>query len=147
MEKEGGLNALQENIARKGRNAYYYAHELKASGPEWDGAAAPRLIERQRSEPAPTKQAITRYSWADADAKVKVYIPFDRPEPVVKLDWTETSLSLAIDAGEAQFALRIPKLYDRIVGASYKQKSDKIVLTLNKPPDNTFKWVDLKKTT
>lgn len=34
---EGSVSALRDNIATKGKNAYYYAHSHKADGPAWDG--------------------------------------------------------------------------------------------------------------
>lgn len=34
---KANLSALRENIARRGKNAYYYAHSHKADGPAWDG--------------------------------------------------------------------------------------------------------------
>lgn len=37
-------SALQDNIARKGKNAYYFAHAHKATGPKWDGKVEPRLL-------------------------------------------------------------------------------------------------------
>ena len=41
--------------------------------------------------------------------------------------------------------LSLPKLYDTILGATYKVKADKVVITLKKPPSATYKWWDLKK--
>ena len=34
---ESSVSALRDNIATKGKNAYYYAHSHKADGPAWDG--------------------------------------------------------------------------------------------------------------
>jgi len=36
-ENSASTNALEANIGTKGKNAYYYAHSHKASGPKWDG--------------------------------------------------------------------------------------------------------------
>lgn len=33
-----------DNIAKKGKNAYYYAHAHNATGPKWDGKIEPRLL-------------------------------------------------------------------------------------------------------
>jgi len=30
-------SALEDNIATKGTNSYYFAHKHKATGPKWDG--------------------------------------------------------------------------------------------------------------
>jgi hypothetical protein len=37
-------SALQDNIESKGKNAYYFAHAHKATGPKWDGKPQPRLL-------------------------------------------------------------------------------------------------------
>jgi hypothetical protein len=42
-------SALQENIDRKGSNAYYFAHAHKANGPAWDGKPEPKLLSRSLS--------------------------------------------------------------------------------------------------
>ena len=44
------LNALQENIARRGNNAYYYAHGHRNDAPAWDGDPSPMKLEN--AEPA-----------------------------------------------------------------------------------------------
>ena len=36
-EEASSISALRDNIASKGKNAYYYAHSHKADGPAWDG--------------------------------------------------------------------------------------------------------------
>ena len=38
--EENYSNALQENIAKRGNNAYYYAHGHRNNAPAWDGDAA-----------------------------------------------------------------------------------------------------------
>jgi len=39
-------NALQDNIERKGKNSYYFAHAHRANGPTWDGKPQPRLLSK-----------------------------------------------------------------------------------------------------
>lgn len=39
-ENSESMNALQENIAKRGNNAYYYAHGHRNDAPAWDGDAA-----------------------------------------------------------------------------------------------------------
>ena len=58
--------------------AYYYAHNAKERGPEWDGDPTPRLIERQVSEPSKEKHSITKFSWIDDEEKflIRIYVPF-----------------------------------------------------------------------
>jgi hypothetical protein len=40
-------SALQDNLERKGKNAYYFAHAHRANGPEWDGKPEPKLLGRR----------------------------------------------------------------------------------------------------
>eukprot|EP00571_Detonula_confervacea_P017351 CAMPEP_0172300494 /NCGR_PEP_ID=MMETSP1058-20130122/2575_1 /TAXON_ID=83371 /ORGANISM="Detonula confervacea, Strain CCMP 353" /LENGTH=226 /DNA_ID=CAMNT_0013010283 /DNA_START=112 /DNA_END=792 /DNA_ORIENTATION=- len=42
--EELSKSALRDNISKKGKNAYYYAHAHKATGPKWDGKIEPRLL-------------------------------------------------------------------------------------------------------
>lgn len=52
------LSALDENIEKKGKNAYYYAHSLKANGPAWDGKEEPRLLAVTPIQGAPVEQMV-----------------------------------------------------------------------------------------
>ncbi len=143
------LNALQENIARRGNNAYYYAHGHRNDAPAWDGDPSPMKLETTAAPPERRRCAITRYSWLDEDTKIRIYIPvdderFQRPDAIT-LTWTEKSVVLAADLGDEVHTFAVPALYDTIVGASHRVKPTKIVVTLKKPPDSKFKWYDLKK--
>ena len=143
------LNALQENIARRGNNAYYYAHGHRNDAPAWDGDPSPMKLETSAAPPERRRCAITRYSWLDEDTKIRIYIPvdderFQRPDAIT-LTWTEKSVVLAADLGDEVHTFAVPALYDTIVGASYRVKPTKIVVTLKKPPESKFKWYDLKK--
>lgn len=42
-------SALRDNIEKKGKNAYYFAHAHKVNGPKWDGKAQPRLLAKHSS--------------------------------------------------------------------------------------------------
>ena len=74
-------SALADNIDRKGRNAYYYAHAHKADGPVWDMKPEPRLLSTERveveKEAVIVAQPITDYAWEDQDKKVKIYVIFE----------------------------------------------------------------------
>mmetsp|Transcript_31065 Transcript_31065/g.63023 ORF Transcript_31065/g.63023 Transcript_31065/m.63023 type:complete len:284 (-) Transcript_31065:94-945(-) len=90
-DAESAENALKENIARKGKNAYYYAHAGSANGPKWDGDPTPRLLETTK-KPSSSSAAvagggggggssvavkkIAKFAWGDEEGKVKVYIDF-----------------------------------------------------------------------
>lgn len=86
-------SALQDNIARKGKNAYYFAHANKPQGPEWDGKEEPRLLSRSsggldditgskdkaalfRSSSSfdYSKSNITAYSFLDDGPVIKIYL-------------------------------------------------------------------------
>jgi hypothetical protein len=112
------LSALRENIRRKGKNAYYFAHENTPQGPEWDGKPEPKRLEdtgdgrssvhirleRKQSSFDIYKSNITKYAFADGDKSVKLYIDIEEtltPEDV-SLDFTEESLSLVLDPREKQ---------------------------------------------
>lgn len=101
-EADASKSALQDNIDRMGKNAYYFAHAHKATGPKWDGKIEPRLLSSSSnltsasegiSERMPTvsvaseaakalasrsislsKSNITNYAFLDDGAKVKIYV-------------------------------------------------------------------------
>ncbi len=116
-------SALQDNIARKGQNAYYFAHAHKATGPAWDGKPEPRLLSRHESSDTTdgrlssssmmvaghrqphsfdyAKSNITSYAFLDGEKHVKLYIDLEGvgdkcSEDDVCLDFTESSFSLVI---------------------------------------------------
>lgn len=94
-------SALRDNIARKGKNAYYFAHAHKANGPVWDGKEEPKLLSKtvslslnENNDDTTTtttnnylraskahsstfdfnKSNITSYAFSDEGATVKLYI-------------------------------------------------------------------------
>ncbi|KAG7351399.1 hypothetical protein IV203_010759 [Nitzschia inconspicua] len=146
-------SALQDNIARKGKNAYYFAHAHKANGPQWDGKAEPRLLKKHSSgldggEPAGTmkkapsflyhKSNITSYAFLNEDKVVKLFLTMEEvgekcsPDDIT-LDWDEQSFSLMVkNYKEEDQCLSFGKLSGKIVDASFKIKPNKIILTLKK---------------
>ncbi|KAH8049417.1 hypothetical protein JL722_11948 [Aureococcus anophagefferens] len=168
--EENYSNALQENIAKRGNNAYYYAHGHRNNAPAWDGDAArsprplraraarsstararaePKLLEKAEIVRERRKLAITKYSWLDEDTKIRIYIPiedgrFQQPG-AVSLECTDKSVTLVADLGEEVHTFAVPQLYDKIESGAFKVKPNKIVVTLKKPKDSKFKWYDLKK--
>ena len=172
-------SALHDNIERKGKNAYYYAHAHKVNGPKWDGKAEPRLLSRSESiEGHPmmesmslddnkkkvaafdySKSNITKYAFLDEGGKkVKLYIDLDSvgekcSSDDVNLDYAESSFELVVNnyypgdgagsgsAGAAPTEKEPPrlcfgKLAGKIVGATFRLKKDKIILTLTKSDAN-----------
>ncbi len=95
-------NALLDNIARKGANSYYYAHapkdfsvegaqHFKGDGKIYGGdpvlikqrsleeSAAERARAEERAEKTKLKQ-ISKFSWADEESKVKIYVDLNQFE-------------------------------------------------------------------
>jgi hypothetical protein len=154
-------SALQDNIARKGKNAYYFAHAHKANGPEWDGKAEPRLLKKHSSnnchdssnnydqkadahsfKKAPSfsyhKSNITSYAFMNEEKVVKLYITMEEigekctPDDI-SLDWDEQSFSLVVrNFRDEDHCLSFGKLSGRIVNAAFKLKTNKLILTLTK---------------
>lgn len=115
-------SALQDNIERKGKNAYYFAHSHKANGPAWDGKVEPKLLARMSvssitenetldptiSKPAEKKSSfdysksnITSYAFLDDGAKVKLYINLENvgeqcTENDVTIEYTDRTLSFTL---------------------------------------------------
>lgn len=112
-------SALRDNIARKGKSAYYYAHAHKATGPKWDGKPQPRLLSRESSSGVTAnsgsrskelgfeyhKSNITNYAFLDErDDKRRVRIYVNLPgvgecctnDNDVRLEYTERSLCLTV---------------------------------------------------
>ena len=113
-------SALEDNIATKGNNSYYFAHKHKANGPKWDGKAEPKSLSKDDMEALrledPTnllrdsgkvssfayhKSNITSYAFLNEEKVVKLYITLEGigeqcTDDDIRLDWNETSLSLVI---------------------------------------------------
>jgi hypothetical protein len=159
-EKELRKSALQDNLERKGKNAYYFAHAHKANGPQWDGKAEPKLLSRHSSVEGHlvdagttastfdySKSNITTYSFLDDGAKVKLYIDMEGVGEVcsdedVTLDYTDLSLSFTLQnynngsANPSPQILRFSKLTGAISNAACRLKKDKVILTLTKVDAN-----------
>mmetsp|Transcript_32948 Transcript_32948/g.49748 ORF Transcript_32948/g.49748 Transcript_32948/m.49748 type:complete len:206 (-) Transcript_32948:101-718(-) len=82
-QKEEELSALRDNIAKKGKNAYYFAHSNTPTGPKWDGKQKPKLLHKKASSKDmltksissfDLKSNITSYAFSDGDKSVKLYI-------------------------------------------------------------------------
>ena len=142
------MSALQDNIERKGKHAYYFAHAHKANGPKWDGKIQPKLLSSssnlEQTKPASVasfeyhKSNITSYAFSDEGTSVKLYIPLEGvgekcTEENITLDWTEQSFCLVVNNYEDQSrCLSFGKLTDRITSANYKLKQDKVIVVLKK---------------
>ena len=148
--ENSSLSALQDNIERKGKNAYYFAHAKTANGPKWDGKIEPKLLSSSsvlsEDESVKTtvafeyhKSNITSYAFLDDGRKVKVYITLEgigdkcKADEDVSLEFTEDSFCLVVKNYEEQErCLSFGKLSGLISDAKFKLKPDKIMLILTK---------------
>lgn len=109
---------------------------------------AQKLLESLKQKQASfdfTKSNITKYSFLDDGAKVKIYLDLKgigemcKNDEDVTLEWKERSFSLAIrnyieegnDEPEVK-CLCFGRLHGSIQNASFKKKTDKIIITLTK---------------
>eukprot|EP00514_Thraustochytrium_sp_LLF1b_P009225 CAMPEP_0184541014 /NCGR_PEP_ID=MMETSP0199_2-20130426/1100_1 /TAXON_ID=1112570 /ORGANISM="Thraustochytrium sp., Strain LLF1b" /LENGTH=164 /DNA_ID=CAMNT_0026934701 /DNA_START=270 /DNA_END=764 /DNA_ORIENTATION=- len=140
VEKQS-LNALQDNIRKKGKNSYYFAHE-KSRETEFNYGGDPQPVSKDKavveSASSKRKHRIPKYSWADGNKTVKLYIPTEfcgeegLPAESINIDWTDTSVTLSVgnvDGGK-DYELCFPKLHDEIRKVTHKQKPDSLVVTL-----------------
>lgn len=154
-------SALQENIERKGKHAYYFAHAHKANGPEWDGNITPKLLSLSSLENVlPTSHAsfeyhksnITSYAFSDEGKTVKLYITLEGVgekcgEGDITLDYTAQSFCLLVrNYGPECKCLSFGKLFDRISAASFKLKKDKVILILTKEKEVEWHTINDKGT-
>jgi hypothetical protein len=95
------LSALKENLQRKGKNAYYYAHSHGANGPEWDGKEEPRLLSVSQTtvstEQVRKKVAtpIDSYGWSDGKKTVKILVDFENALDIPDEDISLVSMWLS----------------------------------------------------
>jgi len=83
-ELDQSESALRENISKKGKNAYYYAHGNTPTGPAWDGREEPRLlaVSAEITVTKPLASQFESFSWLDETKSVKVYIDFENAHEV-----------------------------------------------------------------
>lgn len=112
QQAEEDLSALRDNIERKGKNAYYFAHAKTANGPKWDGKIEPKLLSTSSSNISSVSSAsmsklslmaksnITNYAFLDDGAKVKIYVNLPNvgncDDENITIDFTERSLCLTV---------------------------------------------------
>mmetsp|Transcript_12297 Transcript_12297/g.17983 ORF Transcript_12297/g.17983 Transcript_12297/m.17983 type:complete len:227 (+) Transcript_12297:185-865(+) len=135
-------SALQDNIESKGKNAYYFAHAHKATGPKWDGKIEPKLLSKQstseledntssslrKSMPSFDihKSNITSYAFLDEGKKVKIYVEMEgigercTNDDDITLSHTESSFCLVV------------KNYNSLGEEEKKEKSDEKCLAFGR---------------
>jgi len=154
-------SALADNIARKGKNAYYFAHAHKANGPQWDGKAEPRLLQKEalqekyrqslNSSFDYAKSNITTYAFLDETKKVKLYVELEGVgekcvDDDIRLDYSERSLSLVVlnYQKEQPQCLSFTKLAGGITKAVAKKKENRIIITLTKAEETKWETINDK---
>jgi len=159
-------SALWQNIAEKGHNAYYFAHnrhfEVPAnakirSGPGLVTGGPPVKIDSEGASLNDAKEAlpIKDYSWAESGAsKVKVYVTFSQEalgdkelcEDLISVHFGEYEVTLEA-ATAPRRRLQIDKLNAEIVPEDCKirieAQKNRVTLVLVKKRPNT--WCDLTK--
>lgn len=156
---ESSQSALADNIARKGKNAYYFAHAHKANGPQWDGKAKPRLLQKERQENFRqsvnssfdyAKSNITTYAFLDEPKKVKLYVELEGvgekcSEDDIRLDYRERSLSLVVlNYNDEPQCLSFARLSGGISKAVAKKKDNRIIVTLTKVEETSWHTINDK---
>jgi hypothetical protein len=154
-------SALEENIERKGKHAYYFAHAHKADGPEWDGKAEPKLLS-SASLPADEsdtvkkssfeyhKSNITAYAFSDEGKSVKLYVTMEGvgekcSDEDISLDFTENSLCLVVrNYKDEHQCLSFGKLKASITNATYRKKKDRIIVSLKKEKEGEWHTINDK---
>mmetsp|Transcript_10170 Transcript_10170/g.14384 ORF Transcript_10170/g.14384 Transcript_10170/m.14384 type:complete len:158 (+) Transcript_10170:83-556(+) len=155
------MSALRDNVEKKGKNSYYYAHEKVIDGPKWDGNREPRLLYRTASNsPTPVHKSLNasnhlkNYSWSDDISKATVYISLEETEEGEKvqlseedfvLNWTNNSVSIDIKKNpylEVWHKLEITRLFGEIVDCRVKLKEGRVLLVLVKKEKGP--WSSLK---
>jgi hypothetical protein len=158
-EEASKLSALQDNIERKGKNAYYHAHATKINGPQWDGKAEPRFLGRTDSTQGLShatfdihKSNLSKYAFMDEKLKVKVYLDLELigekcTEDDIQLDFTDMSFCLVINnyKDEPQ-CLSFARLTAKITNATYRLKKDKLIVTLIKASEGEWHTINDKGT-
>lgn len=152
-------SALHQNINKKGENAYYHAHsrefEIPAnakiiSGPGLVTGGSPEKLNQVDASTEIDMEKIVwikEYSWADADSKVKVYVPCEglTDSSIVKADFDKRSVLLDI-AGEPRRKLRLQRLNAEIDTEESKVRVElgkaRVTLVLVKKKQDSV-WRDL----
>ena len=153
QQAEEDLSALRDNIERKGKNAYYFAHAKTANGPKWDGKIEPKLLSKSSSNVSSVstsssasmsklslmaKSNINNYAFLDDGKKVKIYVNLpgvgDCGDDNIAIDYTERSLCLTVKG----YAIPSPS-------ASKEKEEDKGELIMDSAPETVKEIIDERK--
>ena len=164
-EEDAEKSALQDNIDRMGKNAYYFAHAHKADGPKWDGKIEPKLLSLRSISPEEAtfkktsstsfdmhKSNITSYAFSDEGKNVKLYLTMENvgdkcSDEDISLEWTKTSFCLVVNNyKEEPQCLSFGKLTATITKATCRKKKDRLVVTLTKEKEGEWHTINDKGT-
>lgn len=155
--------ALRQNISQKGENAYYFAHNRHfeipedakiISGPGLVTGGSPERIQNNDADLIKEERVewIKDYAWADAGAKVKVYIevPLAPGASDDSASATFDTRSFVLDiAGEPRRKLKVDKLSADIKPEESKVRVEaakgRVTVVLAKKRDNTWRSLVLQK--
>lgn len=156
-------SALEDNISRKGKNSYYFAHAHKATGPKWDGKIEPKLLSTDASSTTTSVRAsvnssfeyhksnISKYSFLDEGMKVKLYIEMEGvgekcTDDNIAIEFTENSLCLTVSGynEEEDQCLSFARLTAPITKAVCKKKPNRLILILTKKEQGEWHTVNDK---
>mmetsp|Transcript_31977 Transcript_31977/g.68078 ORF Transcript_31977/g.68078 Transcript_31977/m.68078 type:complete len:283 (-) Transcript_31977:38-886(-) len=165
LEDRAG-SALQEDVDRKGDNAYYYAHNRKfevppdakvITGPGLITGGAPVLLEAGADMVDAREEDRTvylkDYSWADSNGKVKVYVPVpegllpaEGADGIVDCKYAATQVDLTISSKPRQ-KLKIEKLNAelKIDACTTRVEAHKNRIVLNLAKKRETSWYSLTK--
>ena len=164
--------AVENSIAAKGENSYYFAHSRKADVPEehrivsggspqklGEGAALAEPISAMKlaSDQVRPERAILNYAWGDEKDSVKIYVSAEaEPQALeaagdgkadqVKVSFSPRSCELRIHAEKLDWVLDLNPLYYEIAPDECKfrvSQSKRITLTLKKK--EAYTWLKLLK--
>jgi len=158
-------SALQEDLDRKGTNAYYHAHNRDYVVPDdakvvrGEGlvnGGPPVLLEvgAETTTEDDRTMWLKDYSWSDSGKKVKVYVPIaegvlpaDGAEAIVETTYNATNIDLVISSRPKQ-RLKIEKLNadisPELSSTRVEANKNRIVLQLAKKRESTT-WYNLTK--
>ena len=157
------VSALHDNIAKKGSNAYYYAHGSTSTQHIVSYDHPPVRIEESApaaaaaSAPAPRRRTdIGAYAWGDGKKLVTVYVEWPGAETLpaeavaATLSSSGTAVELAVEPPTADGApgpgarhvLKLAPLAHAVESATITRRGDQLLLKLKKAAPETT-WYEL----
>lgn len=166
--------AVENSIAAKGENSYYFAHSRKADVPEehrivsggspkklGEGEALPEPVAAKKQldmdQDARPERAILNYAWGDEKEVVKIYVSADaEPQAIeaagdgkeeqLKVLFSQKACELRIHAGKLDWVLDLAPLYYEIAPEECKFRvSQSKRITITLKKKESYAWLKLLK--